>query len=137
MAPQVAKLQEEADIVVSSPLKRTLQTTKLAWGPAVERLGIENVICLPEAQECNAHPCDTGSAREVLEKDPELKGFNLENLVPEWTSKKGFWGADYESLQNRAKWVRQWLKNRPEETIVLVAHGDILRRITSTPGGFL
>jgi broad specificity phosphatase PhoE len=31
--------------------------------------------------------------------------------------------------------VRQWLKNRPEETIVLVAHGDILRRITSTPEG--
>jgi hypothetical protein len=31
--------------------------------------------------------------------------------------------------------VRQWLKNRPEEIIVLVAHGDILRRITSTPDG--
>jgi broad specificity phosphatase PhoE len=135
MAPQVAKLQEQADVVVSSPLKRTLQTTKLAWGPAVERLGIENVICLPEAQECNDHPCDTGSAKEVLEKDPELKGFNLENLKPEWTSKQGFWAADYETLQNRAKWVRQWLKNRPEETIVLVAHGDILRRITSTPEG--
>ena len=66
MAPQVKQLQQEAEVVVSSPLKRTLQTTKLAWGPAVERLGIENVICLPEAQECNAHPCDTGSAREVL-----------------------------------------------------------------------
>ena len=83
MAPQVKQLQQEAEVVVSSPLKRTLQTTKLAWGPAVERLGIENVICLPEAQECNAHPCDTGSAKEVLEKDPELKGFNLEKLVPE------------------------------------------------------
>merc|ERR1711964_529225 len=75
MAPQVKQLQQEAEVVVSSPLKRTLQTTKLAWGPAVERLGIENVICLPEAQECNALPCDTGSAKEVLEKDPELKGF--------------------------------------------------------------
>jgi broad specificity phosphatase PhoE len=94
MAPQVKQLQQEAEVVVSSPLKRTLQTTKLAWGPAVERLGIENVICLPEAQECNAHPCDTGSAKE-----------------------------------------RQWLRNRPEQTIVLVAHGDILRRITSTPAG--
>jgi broad specificity phosphatase PhoE len=135
MAPQVKQLQQEAEVVVSSPLKRTLQTTKLAWGPAVERLGIENVICLPEAQECNAHPCDTGSAKEVLEKDPELKGFNLEKLVPEWTSKQGFWAADYETLQNRAKWLRQWLKNRPENTIVLVAHGDILRRITSTPAG--
>lgn len=135
MAPQVGKLQDEAEIIVSSPLKRTLQTTKLGWASAVERLGIENVICLPEAQECNAHPCDTGSAREVLEKDPELKGFNLENLVPEWTSKQGFWAADYESLQNRAKWLRQWLRNRPEQTIVLVAHGDILRRITSTPDG--
>ena len=55
--------------------------------------------------------------------------------MTEWTSKQGFWAADYESLQNRAKWLRQWLKNRPEQTIVLVAHGDILRRITSTPAG--
>ena len=54
LAPQIKELAKEVDLVVSSPLKRTLQTTKLGWAPALERLGIENVICLPQAQECNA-----------------------------------------------------------------------------------
>lgn len=31
--------------------------------------------------------------------------------------------------------MRQFLRGRPESTIVLVAHGDILRQITSTPAG--
>lgn len=57
LAPQVRKLASEVDLVVTSPLQRTLQTTKLGWGEAVKRLGIQNVICLPQAQECNGHPC--------------------------------------------------------------------------------
>jgi len=57
LAPQVRQLASEVDLVVTSPLKRTLQTTKLGWGEAVKRLGIQNVICLPQAQECNGHPC--------------------------------------------------------------------------------
>lgn len=119
-------------MVLSSPLKRTLQTTYLGWGPAVERLGgREKVVCLPEAQECNDVPCDTGSSREVLEADPELAGFDFSGLTPDWTSKKGFWGASPAELANRAQRVRQIIRDRPEANIVLVAHGDILRRITS------
>ncbi|GAB1729007.1 hypothetical protein KC332_g9174 [Hortaea werneckii] len=135
LAPQIKELAKEVDLVVSSPLKRTLQTTKLGWAPALERLGIENVICLPQAQECNAHPCDTGSPKEVLEAESEFAGFDLSGLTPDWISKKGFYAADPTSLANRAKWVRQWLRDRPEKTIVLVAHGDVLRRITSGPSG--
>ena len=94
LAPKVAQLQNEVDVVVSSPLKRTLQTTKLGWGPAVQRLGIKNVVCLPQAQECNDFPCDTGSAREDLERDPEFKDFDLSPLTPDWISKKGFWSME-------------------------------------------
>lgn len=132
LAPQIPQLQKEVDVIISSPLKRTLQTTKLGWGPAVERLGIKNVICLPQAQECNDFPCDTGSPREVLEKDPEFAGFDLSRLTPDWTSKQGFWSMAPDALANRAKWVRQFLRERPEKDIVLVAHGDVLRQITGT-----
>ncbi|KAF2770673.1 hypothetical protein EJ03DRAFT_388703 [Teratosphaeria nubilosa] len=97
LAPQIPQLQNEADLI---------------------RLGIENVICLPQVQECNDLPCDTGSPREVLEADPE-----------------GFWAADPQAIANRARWVRQWLRERPEKTIVLVAHGDIPRNITAGPNG--
>ncbi len=84
-------------------------------------------------KECNAFPCDTGSAREVLEADPELAGFDLSLLTPDWTSKAGQFGADERTLNERARWVRQWLLARPESVIVCIAHGDILRRITSHP----
>ncbi|CAJ2514196.1 Uu.00g023150.m01.CDS01 [Anthostomella pinea] len=136
LSRQMSDLQKEADLIVSSPLRRTLQTTYMGWAPAVERLGgLKKVVCLPQAQECNDHPCDTGSPREKLEADPEFASFNLEPLTPDWTSKRGFWAADEASLNARANWVRKFLRDRPEKNIVLVAHGDILRRITATPKG--
>ncbi|CAO1614267.1 unnamed protein product [Parajaminaea phylloscopi] len=132
----VAQLQQQVDLVVSSPLKRTLQTTLRGWGPAVERLGgRKNVVCLPQLQECNAYPCDTGSAREVLEQDPEVSGFDFGLLTPDWTSKQGQFAADEATLNARAQWVRQFVRSRPEKTILLVAHGDIIRRITGGPLG--
>lgn len=128
-------LQKEVDLVVTSPLKRTLQTTKLGWGPTVERLGIENVLCIPQAQECNDFPCDTGSSREVLEKDSEFADFDLSRLTSDWTSKQGFYSAERPVLLKRGEWVRKFLLDRPEKVIVLVAHGDILRQITATSSG--
>lgn len=123
-------------------------------------------------------PCDTGSSREELEKDPEFEGrecfiihfvgpfattvtdaiflpltvdfsplvrsmmktFRIHLLnVPadtctfvqtdDWTSKKGKYAANISSLQARARYVRNFLRSRPEKCIVLVAHGDILRYI--------
>ncbi len=128
-------MQREVDLLVTSPLQRTLQTTKLGWRPAIERLGIQNVICLPQAQECNDFPCDTGSPREQLETKPEFADFDFSMLTPDWTSKKGFWSPDPSAISNRARWIRQWLRNRPENNIVLVAHGDILRNIVAGPHG--
>lgn len=87
------------------------------------------------AAECNDFPCDTGSPREHLESIDEFKDFNLELLTPDWTSKKGFYAPDDESLAKRAQWVRQYIRDRKENVIVLVAHGDILRRITCSAAG--
>ena len=56
LVSRVPELQKAADLIVTSPLQRTLQTTLLGWAPAVKRLGLENVICLPEVQECNDFP---------------------------------------------------------------------------------
>lgn len=127
-------LQSRAEVVLSSALKRTLQSTKIGYAPAIERLGgLGKVVLLPQLQECNAYPCDTGSAKEVLERDPELQGFDFSSLTPDWTSKQGFYAADEVSLNKRAQWVRQYLRSRPEQDIVVMAHGDILRRIAGEP----
>ena len=50
-------------------------------------------------------------------------------LTSDWTSKEGKYSADPKSLAARAQRVRQFLRSRPEQKIVLVAHGDILRYI--------
>lgn len=115
---------------MTSPLKRTLQTTLLGWGPAVKRLGIENVICHPGAQECNDFPCDKGVPRKELEQISEFAGFNFDMLTPDWTSKEGFYAPDRDAIFRRARSVRQYIRERSEKEIVLVAHGDFLRQIT-------
>jgi broad specificity phosphatase PhoE len=71
----------------------------------------------------------------VLEADPGFAGFNFDPLTPDWTSKQGFWAPQSDAILNRARWVRQWLRSRPEKNIVLVAHGDILRNIMAGPNG--
>lgn len=101
----------------------------------MNRLGIQNVICLPEAQECNDLPCDTGSSREQLEQDPEFSGLDFSRLTPGWTSKQGFWAPDPQSIANRARSVRHFIRDRPEHDIVLVAHGDFLRQLTCDARG--
>ena len=83
--------------------------------------------------ECNDVPCDTGSARDVLESQPDFAKYDLSSLTPDWTSKRGFYAADPVSLDARAQWVRQFLRERPEQHIAVVAHGDFLRRLTDDP----
>jgi len=89
------ELQSTVELIISSPLRRTLQTTEAGYKDAIERLnGHANVLCLPQLQECNDVPCDTGSHRSVLEAQEAFAKFNLEHLTPDWTSKQGFYAAD-------------------------------------------
>ncbi|KAI0329913.1 phosphoglycerate mutase-like protein [Cubamyces sp. BRFM 1775] len=125
-------VQATADLLVTSGLKRTLQTTILAFPALRKRLEAEGkpVLVLPQLQEVNDLPCDTGSDREVLEADPEFAGLDLSPLTPDWNSKEGFYAATETAIRARARWVRQWLRARPERRIVVVSHGDCLRYIT-------
>lgn len=131
----IPSLQDKVDLIVTSPLRRATHTTLSGWKQAISRLGLSNVIVLPEAQECMDVPCDTGSSKENLEQDSDFTGLNLSRLTPDWTSKKGFYAPDSISLANRARWVRQFLRERPEKEIVLVCHGDFLRELTADAKG--
>lgn len=42
-----------------------------------------------------------------------------------WDSKKGEWAPDELSLATRAGKMRQWLKCRPENEIIVITHGGI------------
>jgi len=125
-------IQKTAELLVTSGLQRTMSTAIIGYAALRKRTEAEgkSVVVLPQLQECNELPCDTGSSREVLEAEPEFAGLDLSNLTPDWNSKKGFYAGDIETLKARAQWNRRWLRSRPEADIVVVAHGDCLRYIT-------
>ncbi|GAA5880032.1 hypothetical protein JCM3774_004541 [Rhodotorula dairenensis] len=136
--------QQEAELIVSSPLRRPMQTALVGYAPLIERLTKQGrpMVLLPELQEVNDLPCDTGSSRSELESHPEFASLDFSPLEPlprpphwsdatEWNSKEGIF--DPERVKDRARWVRQWLRDdeatRDVRHIVVVAHGDILRYI--------
>ena len=73
------------DLLVSSPLKRTIQTTLLGFKKQIES-GVK-VELLAELQETAGVPCDTGSSRDDLEKEELFKGLDFSSLPDDWNSK--------------------------------------------------
>ncbi|OSD01698.1 phosphoglycerate mutase-like protein [Trametes coccinea BRFM310] len=126
-------VQQSAELLVTSGLRRTLSTTVLGFPALRSRLEAAGkpILVLPQLQEVNDLPCDTGSDREVLEADPEYEGIDLSPLAPGWNSKTGFYAATEPAIRARARWVRRWLRARPEARIVVVSHGDFLRYLTT------
>ncbi|KAN0102593.1 phosphoglycerate mutase-like protein [Hyaloscypha variabilis] len=129
--------------IVSSPLRRTIQTTLLAFSNVLDRRyyaqgsgkGIEGgaeLILDPGLQERSALPCDTGSESAVLEREfPEL---DFSVLKEGWTRKEGGFGADDEAVEKRAEGVRRGLKDRVEalrggerRDVVVVTHGVFMK----------
>jgi len=118
------------DLIVCSPLRRTVQTCLLAFGNRIS--GETPLIILPQLQETSSNPCDTGSDRVQLEKDfPELD-FSL--LTDDWTRKEGFYSPS--KVNERALWVRKWLKERTEKRIVVVGHASFLQFMLENPQAF-
>jgi broad specificity phosphatase PhoE len=136
-------IQTTAQLLVSSPYRRTIQTTLLGFPSLITRLRSEGgtaPILHPLLQETGLEPCDVGSARAILEAQLEFDGLDFSMLTDDWTSKTGVYAADDESLQARAKEMRRWLRDRPEREIVVVSHGGFLRRLaggrwSTTPWG--
>ncbi|KAL1411576.1 hypothetical protein Q8F55_002540 [Vanrija albida] len=126
-------LQQTAELLVSSPLRRTMETTLLAFPDLKSRLEAERkqgVVLLDLAQEVSDLPCDTPTfPLSELEESNDAQfrnaGLDFSTLSPDYATKQGIFDPD--RAAERARVLRQWLRDRPEREIVLVAHGDILR----------
>lgn len=116
------------ELVVASPIRRTIYTALLAFSPQIER-GME-VIALPEAQETSDLPSDTGSDVDVLRKEMAGKPVDLSLVREGWNSKKGKWAPVAEAVERRAREARRWLMARSEKEVVLVTHGGFLHYFT-------
>ncbi|KAK6354401.1 hypothetical protein TWF730_008808 [Orbilia blumenaviensis] len=115
------------ELVVVSPLFRTLETAFLAFGKEFREGNVPFVV-LPEVQETSPNPCDTGSSVESLKKTfPSLDFSNCERH--DWLTKShGFYTRN--NLGIRATCVRKWLFERPESVIAVVTHSGFLRWLT-------
>jgi broad specificity phosphatase PhoE len=120
------------DLVVASPLKRTIYTALLAFEPVIKEKGLK-VIALPELQETSDLPCDTGSSPELLAKEFEDKPVDLSLVKPGWDSKRMKWAPTSTAIEKRAGDARRWLMARPEKEIVVVSHG---KRYAITSNGY-
>lgn len=116
----------ECDLIVCSPLRRTIQTALLGFGKAIRSRKIR-IILHPALQENGPHPADTGVSvdelRELFEDWPEID-YSL--VTPDWNSKEGFYGCEEDEIKARAASARKWLSQRPERSIAVVSHMGML-----------
>lgn len=110
------------DLVVASPMKRTVYTALIAFEEVLRTKNLK-VICLPELQETSDLPCDTGSTPEELAKEFGGKPVDLELVKAGWNCKRSKWAPTATAIQKRARDARVWLMARAEKSIVLVSHG--------------
>ncbi|EME48841.1 hypothetical protein DOTSEDRAFT_67786 [Dothistroma septosporum NZE10] len=117
------------DLIVASPIKRTIYTALEAFEGIIRKKDVK-VVALPEVQETSDLPCDTGSDRAELEKEFEGRPVDLALVKDDWNNKRGRWAPTATAIQSRAGEARLWLMNRPEKEIIVVTHGGFLHYFT-------
>ncbi|CAD0081683.1 unnamed protein product [Aureobasidium vineae] len=133
-------------LVVSSPLRRALQTAIHAFAPALHRDGVK-VLLQPMAQEMNAFACDVGTDKDELQRQVKAEelwdaGLGVPSekvdfdLVEESWNSKGKWAPDRATVQKRGAKLRSWLYGLKEEVVVVVSHGGFLHALTEDWNGF-
>lgn len=92
---QCKKLRDEfpshpnVELVVASPLRRTIYTALEAFAPVFEGRKDLKLILNPDLQETSDFPCDIGSEVASLRKEFEESGVSIDfDLIPEaWNQK--------------------------------------------------
>ncbi|KAF2689834.1 phosphoglycerate mutase-like protein [Lentithecium fluviatile CBS 122367] len=131
-------------LILSSPLRRTIQTAAYSFAPALEREEVK-FVCLPELQEVGDCASDTGTdVHKLGEAVAEMfrgEGEEFEwvggkvdlSLVGEgWNCNQGYYAHKYAALAKRGADVRRYLftLSRQHPHIVVVTHGAIAHFIT-------
>ncbi|KAJ5983302.1 hypothetical protein N7481_005401 [Penicillium waksmanii] len=114
---------ENIQLILSSPLRRTIQTALLAF-PGMQ------VVAWPELQEASDLICDTGSDLLDIKSEFEKSLVDFSLVEPGWHIKQGKWAPIAKRLLERAQSARQWLSQRSEKEIVVVSHGCFLHFLT-------
>ena len=135
LAAQVGALMP--DLIVSSPLTRTMQTTALCFGKQLAA-GVP-LIALESVRETVNYLCDARRPLSVIVDEVQAAGVNVDTsgcthehdelwaaYERQHGSQQAFGGhresADLPAIAERARAAFAWLGARPEQEIVVVSH---------------
>jgi broad specificity phosphatase PhoE len=122
---------DRIDLVCASPIRRAIQTALISMEPWLQS-GKRNILVLPLAQEATDKPANTPSDIGLLKDEfGDVADFHrcLDTYV-DYNTKQGRWAPDGASLQTRAVELRRFLRDREEDEVVVVSHGDFLHYVT-------
>jgi len=120
---------DKIELLMASPMKRTIQTCKISFAPVVERG--QRILLMPLAQESSDEPMDTGSTDEEITKEfGDLVDFHRLKDFPYWNRNVGQFDTTPEARIERARKLRAEIRARPEKEIALVTHGSFAHSIT-------
>lgn len=117
------------DLIVCSPLSRTLETYLLL------QLTSSPLIIHPDLQEVCREPCDVGRPIDELKRDfpslnEQLETFRQTFGDEHWREKTrldSFYHPD--RIEERARRIRQWLIDRPEQRILVISHNLMIKSL--------
>jgi broad specificity phosphatase PhoE len=107
-------------------MKRAILTAVIAFGDHVRAKKIQ-LIALPELQELSAKPCDTGSSLAELLTEFREEPLDLSLVPHDWESKDRLWSPTEVRTLARMARARAWLRDRPEDNIVVLGHAHCLQ----------
>lgn len=113
----------EIDYIISSPLRRTIQTTVLGFQPLVFDKGLK-VLLEPRCQETTANAADTGRGNDSLTGEfGDILDFS--RLEPGWNSNSGTWEMNAANVETHCTELKHYLGSLPYKNVLLVAHGSV------------
>ncbi|KAI1408348.1 phosphoglycerate mutase-like protein [Hypoxylon sp. FL1857] len=125
-------LARQAEAIIVSPLRRTIQTALRSVDWLVEEKGIK-IEANADWQENSAKPCDTGSAIDKLEQEFPMVDFSkVDPVFPDKTSPAASrYHFTKAAILNRAQSALKSLYARPEKVVIVVSHSAFLRLAVS------
>merc|ERR1712072_756100 len=98
---------DKIELLMASPMKRTIQTCKISFAPVVERG--QRILLMPLAQESSDEPMDTGSTDEEITKEfGDLVDFHRLKDFPYWNRNVGQFDTTPEARIEREETTRMW-----------------------------
>ena len=112
--------RDNIDLVIVSPLSRTLETCyNIFKNTTTNIVVLDDLIEYPQHSEI----CNKREKKTIIKELYPTFDFSQLPETREWDSSKS---ETYEELKQRSNNIKQWILNRPEKNICVIAHCSFL-----------